>query len=130
MAAPLAERKARASRVGEVFIGDGRFLAAHLMGDGGVFHGPEAHLAPVGDDHFVNEEGFDGGGGEELGAELFDEVVEAVAGFAFEEDGAGEEAVGDAVAGGFAFTGGGARAAGFGSVDTGGFGLFVSWHES
>ena len=106
---------------GGVFFFGAAFL--DFVGEGGSFHAPEPHLAPAADGHGFDEAGFDFGGGFEVLVEIGAEGHEAVAGLGFEEDGVGEEAVADAVAGGAGFAVRGDGALGFGSVLAGGVAL-------
>ena len=71
----------------------------------GAFEAHETHLAPLGDGHFLDEGVFDGALGPEGFFERADEVAEDVERFAFHDDGFGEHAVTEVVAGsGDAFT--------------------------
>jgi hypothetical protein len=63
------------------------------------FEVPDADLTPVGGGHFAYEQMLDLSLRFEGFVELADEVIEAVARFSFEDDGAGEQAVTGAVAG-------------------------------
>ena len=99
-----------------------------LVADGGLFEAPGAELTPAGDGEGFDELAFDGGGGLELGLKRAEEADETVFGFVVEDDGAGKEAVFQAVFGGVlaAFARDGAF--GFSSVAAGdigsGFGIF------
>jgi hypothetical protein len=98
---------------GWFFVGGGGGLLALFVGEGGGFKGPDAEEAPAADGHGFDEVVLVLGGGAEAAGVGGEEGVEAGRGFAGEEDGAGEEAVGDGVLGGVAFALGGAWAGGF-----------------
>jgi hypothetical protein len=70
----------------------------------GTFHAPDAHQAPVGYGHFVNQEVFDGGFGLQFLLKRGHESVEAPVRFAVEDDRAGEHSA--------FYAGSGERAAG------------------
>ena len=80
--------------------GGGFVLAGHFAVEVGFLDGPGAELAPIGDDHFVDEGEFGFSDGTVGGNEGVEEGVEAGFGFAVEDDGLGEHAVGNAVVGG------------------------------
>ena len=96
-----------------------RRLASHLEIEPGFLKPEDAHVTPASDGHGFEERGFGGGAGLKLGDEGVVEVLEAIHGFAFENDGLGEEAVAGGVLrrDGFAF--GGDGAVGFGAVGAG-----------
>ena len=103
---------------GWFFVGGGGGLLALFVGEGGGFEGPAAEEAPAADGHGFDEVVFVLGGGLEAAGVGGEEGVEAGGRFAGEEDGAGEEAVGDGVLGGVAFALGGAGTGGFLGVRT------------
>jgi hypothetical protein len=84
--------------LGGQVAGLGEFRFVDLLVEAGGLHVPEAHLAPAGDGH-VLDQGFFGGG---LGLMLLligsEEVDEGFAGFVFEDDGFRENAVTETVA--------------------------------
>jgi len=103
---------------GWFFVGGGGGLLALFVGEGGGFEGPAAEEAPAADGHGFDEVVLVLGGGLEAAGIGGEEGVEAGGRFAGEEDGAGEEAVGDGVLGGVAFALGGAGTGGFLGVRT------------
>jgi len=98
---------------GWFFVSGGGGLLALFVGEGGGFEGPAAEEAPAADGHGFDEVVLVLGGGLEAAGVGGEEGVEAGGGFAGEEDGAGEETVGDGVLGGVAFAFRGAGAGGF-----------------
>ena len=98
-------------------------LDSDLVMKTGLLHADEAHLAPLAESHGFDERVFDGAEGMEGFLDGPDETAEMIEGFTFEEDGFGEYAVAEAVAGGDGLAFGGDGAAGFGSIDAGGFEL-------
>jgi hypothetical protein len=99
---------------------DFRVLNGHVAINAGFLNTPDAELAPLGDGEGLNQGDFGGGDGLEFLDVAVQEAEEALFGFLFEDDGAGEEAVADTVAGGDGFALGGNGAFGFGAVDAGG----------
>lgn len=95
---------------------------------GFLFELPQADLTPVSGGHFSDEEFVERGDGFESFSEAFDDLVKAVPGFTFDQDGAGEEPVGGAVAGGTGFALRGFGAPGACSVGPGCGFLFVCCH--
>ena len=94
-------------------------LAAHLVVHGGLFHAPDAHLTPAGDGHILDEGLLERGARLEFLGESGEESAEAILGLAFENDGGGEHAMRDGVAGGGEFALGSGRAVGFAAVGAG-----------
>ncbi|HXE65000.1 MAG TPA: hypothetical protein VN519_15760 [Bryobacteraceae bacterium] len=88
-------------------------MLALFVGEGGGFEGPATEEPPAADGHGFDEVVLVLGDGLEAAGVGGEEGVEAGGGFAGEEDGAGEEAVGDGVLGGVAFALRGAGAGGF-----------------
>ena len=79
---------------GKVFFGGGVGLEALFVGDGVGFEGPEAELTPAADGHGFDEVEFVGGFvAANSRGEVGEELEEALAGFAGEQDGVGEETV-------------------------------------
>jgi hypothetical protein len=107
-----------ASLAAEAVFGD-------LVSDSDLFEALDAHLTPTGYGHGLDELDFDGGFGGEFLVEAIEEPLEPIVGFAFENDGSGEEAVNGAVEGGVDFAPGGQGAAGFFAVSARGGGLFL-----
>ncbi len=101
---------------GWVFAGIGAGLAALLLVDGGGFQGPDAEETPAGDGHGFDEHVLAWGRWFEFVDERGEEMEEARFGFAFDQDGVGEESVSHGVAGGVATAAGGFGASGFGRV--------------
>ncbi|HVV71866.1 MAG TPA: hypothetical protein VHI52_10265 [Verrucomicrobiae bacterium] len=101
---------------GRFFVAGGGGLLTLLMGEGGGFKGPAAEKAPAADRHGFDEIVLVLGGRLESAGVGGEEGVKAVAGFTGEEDGTGEEAVGDGVLGGVPLAFRGAGASGFLSV--------------
>jgi hypothetical protein len=100
-----------------------------LVDDAGGFEGPQAKLAPAGDVHGFAEVVLVAGGGLALIDEGSEEVEEALAGLAGEQDGFGQEAVGGVVARGDVFAADGFWVGGFLGVGLlGGQLLFVEFH--
>ena len=89
---------------------------------------PEAHEPPMGDGHFLDQDGFDGTAGLVGGVEGLEEFVETVFGLGVEDYGAGQDAVMERVFAGIAFAFGRDRPSGFGSVDTGSLDLTFGAH--
>jgi hypothetical protein len=95
--------------VGEVAEGDGgedgssgegrvRFGGArHFEFEAGGLHAPEAEQTPAGGDHDLDQEGFGGVAGVELEGESGGEFVEALAGFAVQDQSAGKGVVASGV---------------------------------
>lgn len=110
--------KARPFEIGGVFF------------HAGFLHSPQAHLTPLGDDHFLDEHGFDGRDRLQFLSERAMELIEAGARFAVENDGAGEHASAPVGVGGIAFSLRGDRPAGLGSIETGCFDLFFGSHTT
>ena len=77
--------------VGGVFAGGGVGLLALFVGEAGGFDGPVAEEAPAAGDHGFDEVELVLGDGEEVGDVGGEEGVEALFGFAGEDDGVGEE---------------------------------------
>jgi len=88
--------------------------------ESGGFHVPEAHLAPAGDGHVLDQRFFGGGLGLMLLLIGSEEVDESLARFVFEDDGFRENAVAETVARGGEFALRGGEATGFGAVGAGG----------
>jgi hypothetical protein len=74
-------------------------LGAHLVFHVGFFDAPDPHLAPTSDGHVFDEGNFNGGLRLKFGVQIGEEHVEAFLGFALQNDGAGEDAMGHGVAG-------------------------------
>jgi len=87
-----------------------------LVGGGIGLEGPVAEGAPAAEGHGFDEGEFVGGGGVEFGGEVCEEPEETPAGFAGEQDGLGEDAVLDGVAGAIAASCRGDGATGFAGV--------------
>jgi hypothetical protein len=107
---------------------DGTGLIADLMVHGGLFHAPEAELTPAGDGHLFDEGAFDRAFRLKLLFQIGEDLEEALFEFAFQDDGFGEQAVFDGVAGGVVFALGRDGSAGPGSVSTGGLDLTFGAH--
>jgi hypothetical protein len=105
---------------GAVDRGGGRRLTGHFEFEAGLLEAEYAEMAPTGDGHGFDQGGFGEGAWLEFGDEAGVELLEAVLGLAFEDDGLGQEAVADAVLGGDGFAFFRDRPAGFGAVDAGG----------
>lgn len=75
-------------------------VEGHFLVDDGLFDTPGAHLAPVGGGEFLDEGAGGGGGGLMFEGELMEEFIEEGLGLVVEDDGLGEEAVAEAIAGG------------------------------
>jgi hypothetical protein len=97
--------------------------AGHFQLDGCFLNSPDTHLAPAGYCHRFDVIHFCGVAGLNLIREGFEELLEAILGFAAEDDATAEDSVADGILrdGGFAFGGDGAF--GFGSVGAGGLGF-------
>ncbi len=108
---------------------DGGVLKGDVAIEGGLLRSPDAELMPAGDGHGFDEGEFGFRGGLEFGCEGGEEGLEAVLGFAFEDDGAGEKSVTGGVARGVEFALKGEGASGTGSVAAGGFDLFLGSHD-
>jgi hypothetical protein len=108
--------------------GPGRGQAGHFKIEAGLLESENAHVTPTGDGHGFDERGLGGGGGSELGGQGGVEVFEAIHGFAFADDGLGEDAVADAVLRGGEFAFGGEGASGFSAVGAGGFDFAKGTH--
>ncbi len=96
---------------GEGFEGTGdglergqSFAGADLLFDEAGFDGPKAMHAPVGGDHLLEEGGLDGIGVGEADEIVLDEGVEALRGFAADDDVAGESPMFERVPGGALFS--------------------------
>ncbi len=114
-----------------VFCCDAGFSPdAHLVFHVGLFDAPDPHLAPTGDGHVFDEGDFDGCLRLKFGVQIGDERVEAFLGFAFQNDGAGEDAMERGIAGGGEFALGCDRTARLGAVSTGGLFLTFSTHAT
>ena len=114
---------------GGAFVGHGFGLEVHFVSDAGRLNCPDAHQTPLGYGGFFNEGDFGGSFGMEFVEEGVDERGEAFAGFAFDENDVGEDAVAGVVAGGVVFTDGGNCAFGEGCVGfVGRSFLFGYWH--
>ena len=103
-------------------------MAVDLIGEAGGLETPDAELTPASDGHLFDEGGFSLGLGVvfvDQGGEL---LVKALVGFAGDDDGLGEEAMTDCVAGrsGFAFFGDGTMR--LCAIDPGGFDLSFGSH--
>ena len=101
---------------GRVLVGGGIGLEGLFASELSGLEGPVAEGAPAAEGHGFNEGEFVGGGGVEFGGEVCEEPEETLAGFAGEQDGLGEDAVFDGVAGGIAATSRGDGATGFAGV--------------
>jgi hypothetical protein len=93
------------------------FVAGRLFGEAGVeefgLDAPDAARAPLGDGHFLDDGGLDGGGGGEAFEELVYEPAEELGVLIFEDDlGNGTHAVAEGVAGRDALAFGGYGTAG------------------
>src|ERR1017187_10764266 len=77
---------------------DGFVLFGDLVIESGLFHAPDAHLAPAGNGHGLNERVLDGAFGREFGAELREKAIEAGPVFAVENDTTGEQPVTQTIA--------------------------------
>ncbi|HTA41083.1 MAG TPA: hypothetical protein VK789_01475 [Bryobacteraceae bacterium] len=112
----------------------GRFRSAGLTADlvirGGLFHAPNAQLAPADDGHVLDERGFDGYPGLEFFVESGQQLSETLDGFSFENDCAGEQAVNYGVTGRGWFAFGSFGAVGFGSVAAGCMDLTFGTHTT
>ncbi len=91
-------------------------IDAHLVFHVGLFDAPDSHLTPTGDGHVFDEGDFNGGLRLKFGVQIGEERVEAFFGFALQNDGAGEDAMGRGIAGGGKFALGSDGTAGFGAV--------------
>ena len=91
-------------------------LGGDLVLEEARFHSPSAAEAPRGGGHFLDEAGLDAIVRQEAFEVIVDQFAEGLGGFVLEEDEAGEESVGEGIAGGAAFALGGYRAAGKASV--------------
>ena len=91
------------------------------------FEGPVAEESPAIDGEVVDQVEFPLVLGQEFPDVGVFEGQETVGGFAEEEDGLGEEAVFDGIAGGDALASGGVGAVGFATVDSARFLLFFGW---
>jgi hypothetical protein len=80
-------------------------LGGDLVIEGAGFEGPTAAETPGGGNHLLDQAVFDFVNGLEAGEMLLDEVVEAFAGFGFEDATFREQAVADGVARGARFAG-------------------------
>ena len=78
-------------------------LEGHALVHGYFLHAPDAELTPAGDGHGFDEHHLSSGAGVVFGDESGEKLGETLRGFLFEDDGAGEEAVTEAVTGGVAF---------------------------
>ncbi len=110
------------------FATEAGVLQSDVAVEGDLLGSPDAHLAPAGGGHGLDEQKLGLGGWLVFGVELGEERAEAVFVFAVEDYGFGEESVTVGVAGGvfLAFRGGGASGAG--SVGSGGLELFFGGH--
>jgi len=95
----------------------------------GFLCAPDAEKTPAGDGHGFDQAELGGGGGLEFVDEGAEEIDKAVLDFGFEDDGGGEEAVAEAVAGGSDFAFGRNGASGLCAVAAGGLDLFFRSHE-
>jgi hypothetical protein len=66
-------------------------LLADLVFHGGLFHAPEAELAPAGHGHFFDQGVFDRGFRLEFLVDIGDDFEEALFEFSFQDYGFGEE---------------------------------------
>ncbi|MCU1258667.1 MAG: hypothetical protein JWO80_1552 [Bryobacterales bacterium] len=73
--------------VGGGAAGDGGLVLTRGGIDGGLLEAPDAEFAPLRGGHGLDEYALDGGLGREFDVEAEKEVVEALAGLAFEEEG-------------------------------------------
>ena len=96
--------------------------------DGLFFQAPDAHLTPLGDHHFLDQEVFDGSGGLEFLDKGPVDFIEAVAGFVLGDDAAGEQGLTPVGVGGIEPSDGRDRTARPGAVDAGRFDLFFGSH--
>ncbi len=103
-------------------------LLADLVFHGGLFHAPEAELAPAGHRHFFDQGVFDRGFRLKFILDIVEHFVEALFEFALQDDRVGKEAVFDGVRGGVAFAFGRDGPAGSGSVGTGSLDLTFGSH--
>jgi hypothetical protein len=92
----LIDGHSRANR--RIRIGIGSGLAALLVVDGGGFEGPDTEETTAGDGHGFDEHVLAGSGGFKFVDERGDELKEAGPGFAFDQDGVGEQTVSGGVA--------------------------------
>ena len=97
--------------------------------EGGALDGPDAHEAPTGNRHGLDEGTLDFGLRIELAHERGEETVEDFESFVLKDDGLGQEAVARTIRGGFAFAFGSDGSAGFGAVALGGAGFGFGAHS-
>jgi hypothetical protein len=115
---------------GIIFGGEPCFsLGAHLVFQIGFFHAPDPHLTPAGHGHVFDEGDFHGGLRLKFVVQSGNEQVEAFFGFAPQNNGSGEHAMSQGIAGGGKFALGSDGTAGFGAVSTGSLFLVFSSHS-
>ena len=95
-------------------------LIEHFLGEGGAFDAPDAHLAPAGDGHHVDQSLFGFRLGLEFVVEVFDHLDEAGFGLTLQDDGIGEHAVADSILSDDLLTGNATRSCTFPAVQAGG----------
>jgi hypothetical protein len=103
-------------------------LQSDVAIEGRLLHAPNSQLTPARGGHGFDQRELRGRAGLVLIEIGVKKIVEALRAFLFEDDGAGEEPVLEAVAGGVAFTLIRDGALGTGSVGSGGLDLFVRGH--
>ncbi len=111
-----------------VLFADLGFLASDLAIHKGGLEGQDAVVAPAGGDQLIDEVEAGAGLGLVLGEVFFAQGVELVLGFAFEEELAGGESVGERGGAGAGASLGGDGSAGLGAVDAGGSDAFLGGH--
>ena len=113
-----------------VLSADLGFLASDLAIHEGGLEGQGAVVAPAGGDQLIDEIEPGAGLGLVLGQVFFAQGVELVLGFAFEEELAGGESVGEGGGVGAGASLGGDGPVGFGAVGAGGIDAFLGGHRA